>query len=140
FRVRATLGAGHSDPSNVISVEGTDPAVTDTDGDGIPDGAELLAGLDPYADSAYEDADGDRYPNLLEYRHGSAMDNDASIPSPDWIVDGSQPASGNRYQTLQAAVDQVSADDEIILVRPGVYTGSGNRGVTLPSSYRILLI
>jgi hypothetical protein len=53
----------------------------DSDGDGIPDAIERELGLNPADPSdAYADPDGDRFNNLLEYRHGSSHTNAASMP------------------------------------------------------------
>jgi hypothetical protein len=44
----------------------TNPEIPDTDGDGIPDQAEVWAGTDPLVDDAMEDPDLDGTPNLVE--------------------------------------------------------------------------
>jgi hypothetical protein len=43
----------------------------DTDGDGIPDGWEIAYGLDPSANDAQEDSDGDGRTNYEEYLAGT---------------------------------------------------------------------
>lgn len=140
FRVVATDGSDVSVPSNLISLEGTNPEVSDTDGDGMADVFEVLSGLDPYVDDSYEDADGDRYPNIFEYAGGSDAADPESVPEANLIVDGSAVASGNMHPTLKAALDQVDADYQVILIREGVYSGTGNVGLTLPASHPVLLI
>jgi hypothetical protein len=59
----------------------TDPFNTDADGDGIPDGWEVLYGLNPRGSGdAASDADGDGISNLAEYQQNldlSKMDNPA---------------------------------------------------------------
>lgn len=52
----------------------------DADNDGMPDVWEEGNDLDPYADDAASDADGDGYSNLAEYRGRSDPGNSASIP------------------------------------------------------------
>jgi hypothetical protein len=44
------------------------------------------------------------------------------------------------YPTIQAALDQVSEDYQVILIREGTYSGSGNVGLTQPADHPILLI
>jgi hypothetical protein len=51
---------------------GTDPTNSDTDSDGMPDGWEVQSGLDPLNPSAADvDGDGDGYTNLEEYQGGT---------------------------------------------------------------------
>lgn len=52
----------------------------DADNDGMPDAWEEDNDLDPYADDAVSDPDGDGYSNLAEYRGRSDPRNLASIP------------------------------------------------------------
>ena len=65
---------------------GTSADMDDTDGDGIPDGAEVAYGLDPLdASDAAEDSDADSFSNLEEYQANTDL-NDASDKP---VVDGS---------------------------------------------------
>jgi hypothetical protein len=50
-----------------INIYGTDPNVQDTDQDGMDDGWEISAGLDPLNDDASDDVDGDGITNMQAY-------------------------------------------------------------------------
>jgi alpha-tubulin suppressor-like RCC1 family protein len=50
---------------------GTNPSNPDTDGDGMPDGWEINHSLNPLANDAGIDSDGDTYTNLQEYQNGT---------------------------------------------------------------------
>jgi len=140
FRVQGELGGMGSSYSNVISLEGTDPTIADTDGDGMIDAFEVTNSLDPYVNDAYQDADGDRYPNIFEYIKGSDVADAQSVPASDFVVDPTIPAAGNVYNTFAGAFGAVNADNQIIAVKNGTYSGSSNINLNFPSSHSILLI
>jgi parallel beta-helix repeat protein len=59
---------------------GTDPNNPDSDYDGIPDGWEVLHGLDPLINDSGADADGDGFTNLEEYKAGTDPQDATSMP------------------------------------------------------------
>ena len=58
--------------------------MADTDEDGMPDAWEVENGLDPFADDASGDADGDGITNLLEYAHD--LDPQEADPWPEIVI------------------------------------------------------
>lgn len=52
-----------------------------------------------------------------------------------WIVD---PSDTTAFQTIQAAVDTV-AEGDTVLVKPGTYTGDGNRDIDMPDGVNFVL-
>lgn len=69
-----------------------------------------------------DDADGDGYPNIYEYVHGTDPTSASSVPAPDFIVDQAGPQAGNVYTSISAAIQAVTFDYAIILVHPETYT------------------
>ncbi|HSO41019.1 MAG TPA: hypothetical protein VLT33_51190 [Labilithrix sp.] len=138
--VADTDGDGLSD-GDEVNVHGTNPLVTDTDGDDMPDAWEVAHGLAPLVANAFEDADGDRYPNVFEYASSSDPSNRASVPTPTYLVNG---AGGGTHTTISAALSAanvVNGAYQIIGIAPGVYTGGANlRDVTITSAKPKLLI
>ncbi|MBG31086.1 MAG: hypothetical protein CMI31_13975 [Opitutae bacterium] len=51
-----------------VTIHNTDPTKADTESDGMPDGWEHVNGLNPLANDAAGDADGDQLNNLVEYQ------------------------------------------------------------------------
>lgn len=130
-----TDGDGLSDGSE-LNTHGLDPLKADSDGDDMPDGWEVTYGLDPHVKNGYEDADGDRYPNIFEYARGSAPNNASSTPTANFVVDGT---GAGTHTNVKAAVDAANVSSgayQIIGVAPGVYTGTTNLDGVLLSSLK----
>lgn len=90
---------------------GTNPVLADTDGDGIPDGAEVQLGLDPlYSGDAGLDNDGDGVNNLQEYLDGTNPNEyyNGSLPVVTPLI-GSQGELGenNSFKVLVKNADGV---------------------------------
>lgn len=103
-----------------VCIYNTDPKFYDTDGDGLPDGWEVMHGLDPHDPSdAFEDPDGDGILNIFEFLLGtdpnvpnfldSAVDADGD-GIPDWIeimlgTNPNDPTDFPSLAMLQASLD-----------------------------------
>ena len=75
------------------SLVSPDPTAPDTDGDGMPDGWEMVNGLNPVvAADAAGDADCDGLTNLLEYQNGS--DPNTPDSDSDGLNDGPEVSAG----------------------------------------------
>jgi hypothetical protein len=78
-------GDGDDDADDLTNVEemrwSTDPRNADSDADLMRDGWEVSYGLDPLADSASMDADGDGHSNVAEYLAASDPTDPASVPA-----------------------------------------------------------
>jgi hypothetical protein len=103
-------GDGLNDGAEVAA--GTNPLNSDSDGDGMTDGYEVTNLLNPLADDSLEDKDGDRVPNIFEFKRGTMANDPASKPQATFIVN---PASGNSsttdniYATITQAVQAANA-------------------------------
>ena len=136
------------------------PRNEDTDGDQMPDGWEVAYALKPLVNDALIDLDGDRYTNLSEYLRDSfpnsadslprfltfTVDDDApNDPGPgdptisDPLADGSPE---HPYDSIQKGIDRLFKETVVlgkdtILVRPGIFTGVGNRLIDIHGGFTI---
>ncbi len=87
---------------------GTDKNNPDSDGDGMPDGWEINANLDPLGeDDAFLDSDGDGYSNLREYI--SNTDPNSQLSKPLTLIadmDNDDDVDGVDLSTLSEAFGQ----------------------------------
>ncbi|WOO43031.1 pectinesterase family protein [Rubellicoccus peritrichatus] len=136
--VSDTDGDGLSDVYEVNTIF-TKPYLVDTDSDGMGDYIEDFYGLNPLVDDRFEDLDGDRYPNIYEVAASTLTDpsDDTVFPSTNFVV--SQDGSTS-YSTIasgiQAAVDDASVTYPIVKVKDGVY----NEGLTINSTKPLLIL
>ena len=137
----------------------------DSDADGIPDNLEIAAGLNPAdASDAALDKDADGLSNLQEYQLGTEIN--LADSDGDGISDGDEVAAGYRLllatrivyvdslrpddsgdglseatakRTIKAAVNAAKTGwDNVVLVKPGRYSGSNNRELSF-DGYNIKL-
>ena len=99
----------------------------DTDGDGVPDYRELLAGTDAQDPDSYEDTDGDLVPDYVETRQGSDgsdansyLDTDGDLV-PDYV-------EGRDGNDASDAVDFADQDGDLVpdYVERGEGSDAGN--------------
>jgi parallel beta-helix repeat protein/predicted outer membrane repeat protein len=122
---------GLSDGAEVAN--GTEPLTADTDGDGLWDGDEETYGTDPLA----ADTDGDEYDDGAEVVHGSTPSDSDSVPGTDAAltlhvaVSASGTGTGlswtNALNTLQTALALSLSGDEI-WVAAGTYYPTEEHG------------
>ncbi len=82
----------------------------------MDDSYETSNGLSVGIDDRYGDADGDGFPNLAEFLKNTDADDDTDVPTADFVVGPSQ-----TYTTISSAISALTADDQIIVVKPGTY-------------------
>ncbi|MBV6500854.1 MAG: hypothetical protein CJBNEKGG_03342 [Prosthecobacter sp.] len=96
----------------------------DVDNDRMDDSYEITHGLAVGVDDRHGDKDGDGFPNLAEYLKNTSASDAGSVPTADRMV-----GTGETYTTISSALASLTADDQIIVVKPGVYAESvGNTG------------
>ena len=121
-------GAEDVNKNGVVDSDETDPCNNDTDSDGMPDGWEVANQLNPLANDAFADKDGDGFCNWREYLAGTNPDDPEDIPdnidiyvdddNTSGIEDGSVP---NPFNSIQEGVD-FSGPGDTVSVSAGNYT------------------
>ncbi len=122
--------------SNLVEyeIQGTNPLSDDSDGDGMDDGYEFDNGLDPLVDDSFEDADGDRVPNVFEHHYATQANDVSNYPLPTFEVNlatGDSDPDDAIFPSITSALAAVALRDEdtdsqpdpyaMILVRSGEY-------------------
>jgi RHS repeat-associated protein len=108
----------------------------DQDSDGMLDGFEANYGLKRDEDDAFDDADGDVYPNVFEFAYQTNPLDATSKPAATYVVEKKR----SSYESIQSAINAAaSAADAypVILVQPETY--AENLSVQLPGK-RLLLV
>jgi hypothetical protein len=98
----------------------------DFDSDGMTNLEEYTNGFNPTVNDAFEDADGDRYPNVFEVRNSADPNSSSSIPSPTYTVNG---AGGGTHTTIAGALGAANVSNgqyQIIGIAAGTYSGASN--------------
>ncbi|MEM9446547.1 MAG: hypothetical protein AAGA18_14475 [Verrucomicrobiota bacterium] len=114
----------------------------DFDGDEISDGAEFALALSP----VNGDTDGDRITDDFEINNSMDANvanvvgangeiDESSLPSSAFIVDTDQEV-GFTHTTIQAALDAVASDYQLIIVREGIYP----ENLVISNPYSVALI
>ena len=123
-----TDGDGLNDGAELVA--GADPLNSDSDGDTMPDGWEVQYGLNPTNDKdLLEDADRDRVPNVYEFANGTLPNLATSLPAPHITVD---PAVVTETSVLKRTIQNAIYEPlninrhTIIRVKLGTYPESLN--------------
>ena len=112
-----------------VNVHGTNPAVADTDGDGMPDGWEHTHALNPLANEAAGDADGDQLSNLIEFQGGTNpqeidTDRDGFTDYAE-TLDGKNPADRTSLPLPDPHVPQRMNYAGLVAVNGSPFSGNG---------------
>lgn len=109
--------------SHGITLVASAAAVADADSDGIPDAYETLYGLNPNANDAAQDKDGDGLSNLDEFKKGTKAD--TADTDGDGLRDGVETGTGTFVSATNTGTDPTSADTDKDGLSDGVETGTG---------------
>ena len=113
-------------------VHHTDPGLEDTDGDGMPDGWEVRYDLNPFANDSLDDPDEDGIPNVYEQFHDANPTNSDAASVTILRVDPAAAPGSNIYANLKAAFTS-SVPYSIIEVADGIYSGVSNTYLWFPA-------
>ena len=126
-----TDGDGLTDGAEFF-VYHTDPGLEDTDGDDMLDGWEVFYGLNPLSDDSLEDPDGDCIPNVYEQFHDINPTISDAASAIILRVDPAATPGSNIYSNLKAAFAS-SVPYSIVEVADGVYSGTSNTFLWFPA-------
>ncbi len=98
-------------PDVVEERYGTDKNNPDSDGDSITDGWEVYHGLNPLANDASDDPDGDEFPNLEELKAGSDPKDSKSVPE-EYLKDADDDGLTDMVETEICKTDPENADTD----------------------------
>lgn len=153
FQWWVTLGGAGCAITNLAVPAGPDPTRADTDGDGIPDGWEIINGLNPVnpADAA-TDIDGDGLTNLQEYLNGSDprnadTDSDGLTDGAEVLTHGTSPSIADTdrdglddgYEVTQSLSDPRRADSDNNYLSDGDAVQLGMNPTNSASAFNVLL-
>ncbi len=131
------LDSADSDNDGLLDREeqyyGTNPLATDTDGDGLPDGADI--------DPAQADHDGDGYDDWYEIAAGTSSYDETEMPviyvdqaNDSGVEDGSK---SHPYNTIREGVEN-AAEYYTVLVAEGFYQDGENPPLNLNRPVRVV--
>jgi len=109
----------------------TQTAAGDFDSDGMTNLEEYQHGFNPTVADGFDDADGDRYPNVFEVRNGANPNDASSKPTPQFTV----AATGGTHTSIYAAANAANIANgayQIIGVAPGVYPAATFLTTSMP--------
>lgn len=105
---------------------------TDSDGDGMPDAYEIANGLNPSANDAASDLDGDTLTNLQESQRGTAANR--ADTDEDGLADNIESGTGVYVSSADTGTNPVKADTDAdglldgAETRTGTYVSPSNAG------------
>lgn len=139
--------------TNLNLLVGPNPTQADTDGDGMPDGWEMINGLNPVNPAdAGTDLDGDGLTNLQEYQNGSDprnadTDGDGLTDGTEVLTHGTSPALADTdqdglddgYEVTQSLSNPRNADTDGNYLSDGDAVQLGLNPTNSTAAYNVLL-